>query len=101
MVIAGLAYGPLLIASLVVYGVTSGASMPLLLVALMDLRDVGAEYTGIASGIFFSIGAFCGFLGPIIVGYLTDLTGSFIPAIVALALVVEAMIALTLVLKEA
>jgi len=101
MVVAGLAYGPVLILSLVVYGVTSGASMPLLLVVLMDLRDVGAEYTGIASGIFFSIGAFCGFLGPIIVGYLTDLTGSFIPAIVALALIVEAMIVLTLVLKEA
>ncbi|MHA2378982.1 MAG: MFS transporter [Candidatus Thorarchaeota archaeon] len=101
MVIAGLAYGPLLIVSLVVYGVTSGASMPLLLVVLMDMQDVGAEYTGIASGIFFSIGAFCGFLGPIIVGYLTDLTGSFIPAVVTLALVVEAMIALTLALKEA
>jgi cyanate permease len=101
MVVVGLAYGPVLILSLVVYGVTSGASMPLLLVVLMDLRDVGAEYTGVASGIFFSIGAFCGFLGPIIVGYLTDLTGSFIPAIAALALVVEAMIALTLVLKEA
>ncbi|MFX1416650.1 MAG: MFS transporter, partial [Promethearchaeota archaeon] len=69
-------------------------------VVLMDLKDVGAEYTGIASGVFFSIGAFCGFLGPIIVGLLTDLTGSFIPAIFTLALIVEAMIALTLVLKE-
>jgi hypothetical protein len=32
---------------------------------------------------------------------LTDLTVSFIPAIAALALIVEAMIALALVLKEA
>ncbi|MFW9800142.1 MAG: CynX/NimT family MFS transporter [Candidatus Thorarchaeota archaeon] len=100
MVLAGLTYGPSLLASLVVYGVTSGASMPLLLVVLIDLPDVGAENTGVASGVFFSIGAFCGFIGPIIVGYLTDITGSFIPAVTALALIVEAMIVLTVFLKE-
>jgi len=66
----------------------------------MDLQDVGADYTGVASGIFFSIGAFCGFLGPAVVGYLTDLTGSFFPAIFTLTLAVEAMIPLTLTLKE-
>ena len=41
-----------------------------------------------------------GFIGPILVGYLTDLMGSFIPALILLALVVEGMIVLTLFLKE-
>ncbi|MHA2600502.1 MAG: MFS transporter [Candidatus Thorarchaeota archaeon SMTZ1-83] len=100
MAVAGLASGPVLTLALIAYGVTSGASMPLLLVVLMDLQDVGADYTGVASGIFFSIGAFCGFLGPAVVGYLTDLTGSFFPAIFTLTLAVEAMIPLTLTLKE-
>jgi cyanate permease len=71
-----------------------------MLVVMMDLPAVGAEYTGIASGLFFSIGGSMGFIGPILVGYLTDLTSSFIPALILLALVVEAMIVLTLFLKE-
>lgn len=100
MMLAGLTNGTSLLASLVAYGVTSGASMPLLLVVLMDLPDVGAEYTGVASGVFFSIGAFCGFIGPIIVGYLTDITSSFILAVTALTLIVEAVIVLTVFLKE-
>ncbi|TFH01691.1 MAG: MFS transporter [Candidatus Thorarchaeota archaeon] len=89
-----------LLISLVVYGIVSGAVMPLMLVTMMDLPNVGSEYMGIASGLFFSIGASMGFIGPIFVGYLTDLTGSFLPAFIILAIVVEAMIGLTLCLKE-
>ncbi|MHA2140155.1 MAG: MFS transporter [Candidatus Thorarchaeota archaeon] len=100
IVLVGVTAGPFLLASLAVYGLISGAMMPVLLVVLMDLPNIGAEYTGVASGIYFSIGAFCGFIGPSIVGYLTDLTGTFLPAIILLALVMEAMIALTLLLKE-
>lgn len=98
--IAGITAGSFLLASLIVYGIVSGAIMPLMLVVMMDLPDVGAEYTGIASGLFFSIGGSMGFIGPILVGYLTDLTSSFLPALILLALVVEAMIVLTLFLKE-
>jgi cyanate permease len=100
IVIVELTSGLLLISSLVFYGLISGAMMPILLVVLMDLPDVGAEYTGIATGVYFSIAGICAFIGPTIVGYLTDLTGTFLPAIILLALVMEAMIALTLFLKE-
>jgi cyanate permease len=96
----GITSGSFLLASLVVYGVVSGAVMPLMLVVMMDLPDVGAEYTGIATGLFFSIGATMGFIGPSLVGFLTDLTSSFLPALILLAVVVEAMIMLTLFLKE-
>ncbi|MHA2118034.1 MAG: MFS transporter [Candidatus Thorarchaeota archaeon] len=100
IITTGLSFGTPLLASLVTYGILSGALMPLMLVVMMDLPEVGAEYTGVASGLFFSIGASMGFLGPIVVGTLTDLTGSFMPAVILLAAFVEVMIALALVLKE-
>ena len=100
MYIVGITSGSFLMTSLIVFGIVSGAIMPLMLVVMMDLPAVGAEYTGIASGLFFSIGGSMGFIGPILVGYLTDLTSSFIPALILLTVVVEAMILLTLFLKE-
>ncbi|MFW9846637.1 MAG: CynX/NimT family MFS transporter [Candidatus Thorarchaeota archaeon] len=100
IIAAGIGTGVILLASLAVYGIFSGAMMAVLLVVLMDLPDVGAEYTGIASGVYFSIGALFGFIGPTIVGYLTDITGTFVPAIILLALVMEGMIALVFLLKE-
>jgi CP family cyanate transporter-like MFS transporter len=98
--VIGLAFELLLLGSLVIYGFISGATLPLMLVVLMDLPDVGAEFTGVASGLFFSIGASMGFIGPIIVGYLTDLSGAFLPAVIVLAITVEAMVVITLLLKE-
>ncbi|MFW9870264.1 MAG: CynX/NimT family MFS transporter [Candidatus Thorarchaeota archaeon] len=90
---------PLLV-TLVIYGIVSGAMMPLMLVVMMDLPDVGAEKTGIASGLFFSIGGCTGFIGPIVVGYLTDLTDSFLPPLLLLTIIVEVMILLAFLLKE-
>ncbi|MFW9976163.1 MAG: CynX/NimT family MFS transporter [Candidatus Thorarchaeota archaeon] len=98
--VAGISSGLSLLTSLIIYGIVSGAHMPLMLVVMMDLPDVGAEYTGIASGLFFSIGAGMGFTGPILVGYLKELTSSFIPALIVLVLIVEAMIGLAIVLRE-
>jgi len=98
--LAGISSGAFLLTSLIIYGIVSGAHMPLMLVVMMDLPNVGAEYTGIAGGLFFSIGACMGFAGPILVGYLKDLTSSFIPALTVLVLIVEAMIGLVIVLRE-
>ncbi len=100
MYIVGMSAGSILLLSLVVYGIFSGGVMPLMLVVVMDLPSVGAGYTGIASGLFFSLGACMGFIGPILVGYLTDLTGSLVPALILLAVVVEVMLLLTLFLRE-
>lgn len=100
MYVVGISSGSFLLVSLVIVGIISGAMMPLMLVVMMDLPEVGAEYTGIASGLFFSIGESMGFIGPILVGYLTDLTSSFLPALFILAVVVEAMIVLVVFLKE-
>jgi cyanate permease len=96
----GITSGLLLTTSIIIYGIVSGAVMPLMLVVMMDLPKVGAGYTGIASGLFFSVGLSLGFIGPIVTGYLTDLTGSFIPGLILLAVVVEAMIVVVVFLQE-
>ena len=100
MYIVGISCCLTLLTSLVIFGIVSGAMMPLMLVVMMDLPGVGAEKTGIASGLFFSMGGFTGFVGPIVVGLLTDLTSSFLPPLLLLTIVVEAMILLTFLLKE-
>jgi len=100
MYIVGVSSGVTLLVSLTVFGIVSGAVMPLMLVVMMDLPVVGAEFTGIASGLFFSIGASMGFIGPILVGALADITGSFLPPIILLGVVVEITILLTFLLKE-
>jgi len=100
MYFVGITSGSFLLVALVVFGIISGAMMPLMLVVMMDLPEVDAEYTGIASGLFFSIGPTMGFVGPILVGNLRDLTNSFVPALLLLTIVVEAMIVLALFLKE-
>jgi len=86
--------------ALIFYGIGYGAAAPLLLVILMDLPQVGAKYIGAASGILFSIGGIGGFTGPLIVGFLTDSTGTILTGMIALTALVEAMLVPTLLIKE-
>ncbi|MHA1925777.1 MAG: MFS transporter [Candidatus Thorarchaeota archaeon] len=100
ILVSGISFGAPLLVALIVYGLLSGANLPLMLVVMMDLPEVGAEYTGVASGLFFSIGASIGVIGPILVGFLTEITSSFLPSVVLLAIYVEIMILFALVMKE-
>lgn len=47
---------------------------------------------GAAGGLFFSVGEIGGFLGPLLIGVLADLTGSFTVGILALAAIVLTMV---------
>ncbi len=96
----GVSIGLTLIASLIFYGITSSATAPLVIVAIMDLPQIGAKYMGVASGIFFMLVALGGFIGPLIVGFLADLTKSIIPGLVTMTVLVEATLIFTLLLKE-
>lgn len=95
----GISSGLPLIISLVFYGI-SYATVPLLMLILMDMPQVGAEYMGAAGGIFFSLGGLGGFIGPYMVGFLVDLTGSILPSIIALTAVVESMLIFAFLMKE-
>jgi len=94
------ATGLLFTASLVFYGIGFGAAAPLLIVILMDLPQVGAKRIGVASGILFSIGGMGGFTGPLVVGFLTESTGTILTGMITLALLVEVMLIPTMLMKE-
>ncbi len=67
-----------LLAGLILFGASSSALVPLLMLTLMELPEVGSKYMGSAGGIFFCIAEIGGFLGPFVVGWLVDLTGTFL-----------------------
>jgi MFS-type transporter involved in bile tolerance (Atg22 family) len=47
---------------------------------------------GAVGGLFFSLGEIGGFLGPFMMGYMRDLTGSFLFGIYSLTVITEAAI---------
>jgi cyanate permease len=92
--------GSLLLVIVMIQGFTAAALMPLMLNTLMEMPEVGARYLGAAAGLYFSIGEIGGFSGPTLVGFLADLTGSFLAGILALSLVMWLMIIPALSLKD-
>jgi cyanate permease len=73
------------------------AITPLLLLTLMEMPEVGSENMGTVGGLYFSMGEIGGFLGPFMMGYIKDLTGSFLFGIYILVFITEvAIIALGL-----
>ncbi|MBI4296535.1 MAG: MFS transporter [Chloroflexi bacterium] len=70
---------------LVIFGVSAFCIFPLLMLILMDTPEVGARYMGFAGGIFFSIAEIGGVTGPLLMGALFDVTGSFLAGVALLA----------------
>lgn len=96
----GVLSGPLLVAAVMIQGFAAAALMPLMMNTLMEMPEVGARYLGAAAGLYFSIGEIGGFSGPALVGFLADLTGSFLAGIFALSVVMFLMIIPALRLKD-
>ena len=84
--------GLLLWAGLLITGFLVRSLTPLLLLTLMEMPEVGSEYMGSVGGLYFSLGEIGGFLGPFMMGYIKDITGSFLYGFIALALITEASI---------
>ena len=74
--------------------------MPLLILILMETPEVGSEHMGSAGGIFFCISDMGGFFGPLIMGFLVDLTGLFLAAAVFLVLLGCTIFGLMFLLKK-
>lgn len=89
-----------LIFGLVFLGVSSSYIMPLLMLIMMETRGVEARYMGAAGGIFFCVSEIGGFVGPLIVGTLVDMTGSFILGMLFLACLGGVLSVLSLKLKS-
>ena len=65
------------IAGLLLFGLSGPCLMPLLVLSLMDTPEVASNYLGSATGVFFCVAEVGGFLGPFMVGYLLDISGTF------------------------
>lgn len=96
----GTSVGMILFLVLVAYGFISGALMPILMLILMDMHDVGEKRMGAAGGLYFTIGEIGGFSGPFIIGFLKDYTGSFFHGVLFLSIFTLAMLIPTLILDE-
>ncbi len=92
--------GAVLWVAIVIWGFCYGALLPLLMLVLMDMRDVGRERMGGAGGLYFTIGEIGGFGGPLLMGYIKDYWGSFLPGIIVFAIITEIMLVPTFILNE-
>jgi len=91
--------GYLLIIGLVIIGFISSPFMPMMLLILMDSPEVGSRYMGAAGGMFFCVAEIGGFTGPLAMGVLVDVTGSFLVGTLFLATLCVAIAVLTVFLK--
>jgi cyanate permease len=71
------ASGGLLLAGLIMFGTIIAPFFPILTLILMDTPEVGSTYMGSVGGMFFCVSEIGGFAGPLIMGAIVDLTGSF------------------------
>lgn len=94
------ALGLPLIAVLILYGFSYAGVWPLLLVILMDFPTIGAKYMGTATGLLTTFGASGGFIGPLMVGYLVELTGALILGFIFLAIILEVTLIPIILLRE-
>lgn len=84
---------------LAVLGFVIAPFMALLLLVLMDSPGVEIRHMGSAGGMFFCVAEIGGFTGPLIMGILVDVTGTFMAGAVFLAGLCLAMAGLTGLLK--
>jgi len=76
-------------------GICHAPFMPLMLLTLMDDLDIEPRHMGSAGGIFFCIAEIGGFTGPLIMGVLVDVTGTFVAGFLFLAGLCLAIAAMT------
>jgi cyanate permease len=81
-----LSQGSFLYLGILLVGYSVRSIMPLLTLTLMDINFIGTTNFGAAGGLLFSVGELGGFMGPFLMGYLKDITGSFVSGLVLLSI---------------
>ncbi|MFC1928110.1 MFS transporter [Chloroflexota bacterium] len=88
-----------LFVGLVLFGIVTSSLTPLMMLILMETREVGSLYMGSAGGIFFCIAEIGGFTGPLLMGALVDMTGAFLAGAAFLASLSLVIFTMTFFLK--
>ena len=78
---------------LILQGVARSSLMTVLVLALVELPEVGDKRAGAATGLFFSAAEIGGLLGPLGMGVLYDASGSFQSSLTALTAVACLLVA--------
>ncbi|MEE2694279.1 MAG: MFS transporter [Pseudomonadota bacterium] len=79
---------------LAMQGLARGSLMTILMLSLVEMREVGTKHAGAAGGLFFSFAEVGGVLGPVCFGILSDMTGSFTSSLYMLTLVCSLLLLL-------
>jgi CP family cyanate transporter-like MFS transporter len=85
---------------LIAQGIARSSMMTVMVLLLVEMKDVGSRYTGAASGLFFSAAEVGGVLGPLTLGAVYDVTGAFAPALVLLSSIMAGLVLLLLPLRR-
>jgi len=93
------ASGFALLVGLLLFGMAGYSLFPLVILILMETPEVGSRYMGSAGGIFFCIAEVGGFMGPLIIGALVDMTGAFLTGISSLVILSLVIFTVTFLLK--
>jgi nitrate/nitrite transporter NarK len=75
--------------------------MPIIMLTLMEARQVGAQHMGAAGGLYFAAGEVGGVAGPVLVGVVADLTGGFLGGLLMLTGLCVALALLSTALRPA
>jgi len=68
--------------SVAIFGVCIWIHMPSIFTIAMEMPNATPQTVAVVLAVALAVGNIGGFLGPLIVGYLTDLTGSYLPGLV-------------------
>jgi len=85
---------------LVAQGIARSSMMTVMVLLLVEMKDVGSRYAGAASGLFFSAAEVGGVLGPLTLGAVYDATGAFEPALMLLTAIMAGLVLLLLPLRR-
>ncbi len=99
--VIGNASGLWLMIGLILEGAASRGILPIIMLILMDARQLGPNRMGAVGGLYFTAGEVGGVLGPLMLGIVADVTGGFWSGTLILACLCFVLAVLTLTLTLA
>ena len=78
---------PLVLAGLIMQGISRSSLMTLCMLTLVETPGIGERHAGTAAGMFFAAAEMGGAAGPILLGWLHDLTHGFAAGLAMLTVV--------------
>lgn len=85
---------------MVAQGIARSSMNTVMVLLLVEIKDIGSRYAGAASGLFFSAAEVGGVLGPLTLGAVYDATGAFSPSLILLSCMMGGLLLLLVPLRK-